>query len=145
MRGFNKLKDNAIIPSRKTECSAGYDIHVPTDKEIIIRPSETVMVASNIAVFMDENEYFTIHIRSSAGIKKKLQLANGVGIIDSDYYGNEDNGGNIILAIRNYGNETVILQPGERIAQGIFHRYLTASDEKKPNEKRNGGIGSTGT
>lgn len=142
MRGFKLLSDRAVMPTRKTARSAGYDLSIPAGNEIIIHPNETVKVKSDIAAFMEDNEVLLIFIRSSAGIKKKLAIANGTGIIDSDYFGNPDNGGNIILAIRNYGEETVILQPKERIAQGVFMKYLTTGD--KPTDERLGGIGSTG-
>jgi len=84
------------------------------------------------------------HIRSSMAIKRHLALVNSTGIIDSDYYNNEDNEGHIMIALLNYGKETVSLEKGERVAQGIFSKYLITNDDDATGI-RTGGIGSTGT
>ena len=69
---------------------------------------------------------------------------NTVGIIDSDYYNNPDNEGEIIACIHNTSEDPVLIKPGERIVQGIFCKYLTADNDTASN-KREGGIGSTDT
>lgn len=143
MRRFKKLSDNAIIPTRKTRNSAAYDLCVPDGKEIIIHPRETVKFESGIAAQINDDEFLAIYVRSSIGIKKSLMLPNGTGIIDSDYFGNKDNGGNIIIALHNFGEQTVILEPKQRVAQCIFQKYLTVDDEKEITNERTGGIGST--
>lgn len=79
------------------------------------------------------------------GIKKHLRLLNSVGIVDSDYYDNPDNEGHIMIALENMGAEPVRIARGERVAQGIFLRYLTTDgDGETVKEKRSGGFGSTG-
>ena len=83
-------------------------------------------------------------IRSSMAIKRHLALVNSTGIIDSDYYNNEENEGHIMIALLNYGKETVSLEKGERVAQGIFSKYLITNDDDATGI-RTGGIGSTGT
>ena len=142
-RQFVKLEENAIMPTRSTKHSAAYDFCVPAGKRYVINPGQTVKFATNIAAQMNENEYLALHVRSSVGIKKHLQLANGTGVIDSDYFGNADNRGNIIMALYNYGDKVVTVEEKERIAQGIFMEYLTV-DNDKAKGKRTGGIGSTG-
>ncbi|MDC7243177.1 MAG: hypothetical protein PQJ44_04400, partial [Sphaerochaetaceae bacterium] len=67
-----------------------------------------------------------------------------VGIIDSDYYNNPDNEGEIMLILYNFGKEPVAINKGERIAQGIFMKYFTV-DENETTIKRLGGFGSTGS
>lgn len=69
---------------------------------------------------MAYDEYLAIHIRSSMAIKRKLALVNSTGIIDSDYYNNEENEGHIMIALLNFGNEPVTLEKGERIAPRHF-------------------------
>ena len=76
------------------------------------------------------------------GIKKGLNLSNQVGIIDSDYYGNIDNDGHIMIAIKNTTDNDVVLKKGDRVSQGIIMKYLVTSDDIA-NEKREGGFGST--
>lgn len=147
-RGFILLTDDAILPTRGTRKSAGYDFYIPKvngkDVTYNINPGEIIKIKSDVAAFMGENEVLCIHIRSSVGIKKNCSLPNCTGIIDSDYYMNPDNKGNIILAIRNDGTEPVTFKSGDKIAQGIFMNYLTADNDKVLSEERLGGVGSTG-
>lgn len=148
VRGFTLLTDDAICPTRGTRKSAGYDFYIPKvngeDVTYTINPGETVKIKSDVAAFMQENEVLCIHIRSSVGIKKNCSLPNCTGIIDSDYYMNPDNQGNIIIAIRNDGTEPVTFKSGDKVAQGIFMNYLTADNDNVLSEARVGGVGSTG-
>lgn len=66
-----------------------------------------------------------------------------MGIIDADYYNNEDNEGHIMLGLYNTTDSDVTLAKGERVAQGIFYKYLTA-DGDSADATRSGGFGSTG-
>ena len=144
MRKFEKVSFNdlGILPTRNDKGSAGYDLYLPCDIEIL--PNAFSQVALNIKAQMEKDEVLKIYVRSSIGIKKHLMLANGTGIIDSTYYNNPDNEGNIIVVLYNYGRETVRLKKGDRIAQGVFVKYLTTEDDKPLNEERIGGIGSSG-
>ena len=70
-------------------------------------------------------------------------MINNVGVIDADYYNNVENEGHIMIPVYNYNQSSVTIEKDTRIAQGIFYRYLLASDDKAENI-RIGGIGSTG-
>lgn len=131
-----------ILPIRKTSGSAGYDFFIPVDIKIKAGESSP-LVFLDIKAKMPEDVFLSLHIRSSLGIKKGLQLANVTGIIDSDYYNNPDNEGNIGIKIKNTGTSDVFLKKGESVAQGIFLKYLT-TDNDVANESRTGGFGSTG-
>lgn len=132
------------IPVRKTAASAGYDLAAAIT--VTIAPQAIVLVPTGIKAYMQDDEVLEIYIRSSLAIKKQLRLANNVGIIDADYYDNESNEGHIMLAMYNFGKETVTLKQGERIAQGIFKKYLlTDGDNAGAGDKRQGGFGSTGS
>ena len=144
IRGFevvSSFEDAQInLPQRTTAESAGYDIECA--ETVTINPGEVKIVPTGIKAFMAYNEFLAIHIRSSIGIKRHIMLANCTGIIDSDYYNNEDNEGHILLGLYNLGTEAVTLEKGERVAQGIFTKYLVANDDEA-NGIRSGGIGST--
>lgn len=144
MRKFEKVSycNNGIIPTRNDKGSAGYDFYTPT--QLVIEPKQMVKVQTHIKADMLEDEVLMLYVRSSIGIKKNIMLANTTGVIDSTYYNNPDNEGNIICALYNYGEETVVIEAGERIVQGVFIKYLTTSDDKPLNEERIGGIGSSG-
>ena len=129
------------LPERSTKHSAGYDFFTPISFNI---PSKGFRrIYTDIKAFMQPDEVLNLYIRSSLGIKKNLMLCNSVGVCDSDYFENEDNDGNIIIALYNYGEQDVEIEMGERIMQGIFQKYLTV-DNDSVKTKRIGGVGSTG-
>ena len=144
-RGFeivSDFKDKHInLPTRKTSKSAGYDIEAAEDK--IIKAGQMAVIATGLKAYMQDDEYLGIHIRSSLAFKKNLNLVNSQGVIDADYYNNEDNEGHIMIAFYNPTEEAVTLQKGERVAQGIFCKYLTTADDDAIGIRK-GGMGSTG-
>lgn len=139
----NSLEEykNIILPKRATNFSAGYDFYLPY--KVVINPNESVLIKTGIKAMMNSDEVLLIAIRSSLGVKKGLQLNNQIGIIDSDYYNNKDNEGHILISVKNNSTSTVVLDEGDRIAQGIFIKYLTVVEEEKNVNIRNGGFGST--
>ena len=144
MRKFEKVSydDTGILPTRADLGSAGHDFYTPIDLEI--KPGEIVKLNTNIKVIMEPDEVLLLFVRSSIGIKKNLMLCNGTGVIDSTYYNNPDNEGNIIGALFNYGNETQYIRAGERVIQGVFVKYLITDNDKPLSDKRIGGVGSSG-
>lgn len=139
---FNDLfkKEDIILPKRQTAKSSGYDFYLPYDVEI--KSHEQVLIKTGVKVKLEDDEFLAIFIRSSMGIKKGLNLSNQVGIIDSDYYGNVDNDGHIMVAIRNISDSDVSLKKHDRICQGIIMKYLVTDDDNA-NKTRDGGFGST--
>ncbi|MGH2322924.1 dUTP diphosphatase, partial [Enterococcus faecalis] len=74
-----------------------------------------ILVKTGIKAYMPDSEYFELVSRSSNPLKRFLLLANGVGVIDSDYYNNENNKGHIMFQFLNFGYEDVVIEKGERI------------------------------
>lgn len=130
-----------ILPKRGTSHSAGYDFYVP--EETIIPAHSSITIKTGIKCYLDNDKYLALHVRSSMGIKKNLMLKNITGIIDSDYVDNESNEGHILIAVYNYGDHSMFIKSGERIAQGIINTY-TVTDDDVTTETRTGGVGSTG-
>ncbi|WP_101772460.1 dCTP deaminase/dUTPase family protein [Peptostreptococcus faecalis] len=150
-RGFELVEDKyrkfpdmeIVMPQRGTQKSAGYDICTPVD--IVIPPRGcSKIIFTDIKAYMLEDEVLCTHVRSSIGMKRGLVLANTTGIIDSDYYSNPDNDGNIGFMLRNLTDEEVIIKSGERVIQGIFSKYLVVDDDDPKDSQRVGGVGSTG-
>ena len=145
IRGFEKIAAYADVnfpmPERKTKMAAGYDICLPQD--VTLKAHTLQMVPTGVKAYMQDDEFLGVHIRSSIAVKKGLALVNNVGIIDADYYNNADNEGHIMLGLFNTTDSDVILPKGERVAQGIFYKYLTA-DGDNADAVRGGGFGSTG-
>ncbi len=146
MRGFEKARGYEEIdfqlPKRGTKYSAGYDFSIIED--ITIKPGEIKMGVTGVKAYMMDDEVLKIYPRSSLPKRHRLTLPNNVGIIDKDYYGNVDNDGAIFIQLYNFGSETVTLNKGERVAQGIFEKYLISDSEIEVNNTRSGGFGSTG-
>lgn len=147
-RGFEIVKgweDKKInLPMRKTAHAAGYDVEAAEDT--IIPPFKEgikpTLVKTGIKAFCLENEWIMVANRSSNPGKKHLVLANGIGIVDADYYENEDNDGHIMFAYFNMSNEEVIIKKGEVIGQLVFMSYLTTDDDSAKGIRK-GGFGST--
>lgn len=144
-RGFERVKDaskDVKLPTRSDSRSAGYDIY--SNEDAIIAPNTMHVFKTDVKAYMPSNEYLAIHVRSSIGIKKHLMLANITGIIDSSYYSNIQNDGNLLVALYNYGDESVEIKKYDRIAQGIFSSYYIIDDDKPLSDIRTGGVGSSG-
>ena len=131
------------LPQRKTAASAGYDLAAAED--CVLPRGKVTLVPTGLKAYMQKDEYLGLHIRSGISLKSQLMLVNAQGIIDADYYGNEENEGHIMVAILNLGQADFPVEKGMRIAQGIFYKYLTADDDEAGRgEARTGGFGSTG-
>lgn len=129
------------LPRRATAGSAGYDFFTPFD--IVLAPNESVKIPTGIRSKIEEGWVLKIYPRSGLGYKFRIQLDNTVGIIDSDYYGS-DNEGHIQVKITNDGKEgkTLSLEKGQAFCQGIFVEYGITYDDNVT-ATRNGGFGST--
>ncbi len=138
---IREMYKNINMPKRATRGSAGYDICSPF--EFTLKPGETIKVPTGIRCRMDEDVVLMIYPRSGLGFKYRLQLNNTVGVIDSDYYGS-DNEGHIFIKVTNDSNEgkTLDVSEGSAFAQGVFMEYLITEDDDAQGI-RNGGMGST--
>lgn len=105
---------------------------------------EPTLVHTGIKASMEEDEVLYLYNRSSNPKKLGLILANGVGVIDADYYNNPDNDGEIMFAFYNILPWNVTIKQGERIGQGVFAKYLRPSVGLRIKDaERGGGFGST--
>lgn len=134
------LPVNFDLPKRSTKFSAGYDFVNP--EKVELEPHKIYYVKTGIKADMEEDEVLILANRSSNPKKKNLVLINGIGVIDKDYYNNPDNEGEIAFAFVNISNETVTIESGEKLGQGMFVKYLTTEDDIAEGI-RNGGFGST--
>lgn len=131
MELYNEIK----IPQRDSDSTAGYDICLLED--ITINPGEIMKLPTGLKSFFENDEVLLLVVRSSMGFKHNIRLCNQVGIIDADYYNNEDNEGHLWIRIQNEGDKTVELHKGDAVVQGIFMKYLTTnSDETLKLERR---------
>ena len=133
---------NDLLPAYQTKGAAGLDLYCKTDNRIVIEPKKTVKVDTGVKVQIPEGYFGAIYPRSSTGVKKKIMLANTVGIIDSDYRGE------IMIYLYNYGEEEQTIENGDRIAQLVIQPYeqfeIEAVDSLDNTDRGEGGFGSTG-
>ena len=107
--------------------------------EDTIKPT---LVPTGIKVKMPRDNMLLLYNRSSNPLKRDLILANGVGVIDSDYYNNENNEGEILGSFYNFGIRNYHIKKGDRIVQGIFQNYALVDNDDADCERK-GGFGST--
>ena len=143
--GVETLTPKFELPKRSTSNSAGYDFICPERVEIppYKLGDNPILIKTGVKAYMQNDEVLMLYNRSSNPKKKKLVIPNSVGVIDADYYGNEDNDGEIGFTFYNLSNETVIIEAGEKLGQGIFQKYLITDDDNAEGVRR-GGFGSTG-
>ena len=149
-RGFEIIKDEhrkhsdieIQLPTRGDSRSAGYDFY--SNETVVLQPKQSHLFWTDVKSYMLDDEVLSIHVRSSIGTKKDLMLKNTTGIIDSSYYENVSNDGNIGICLVNMGDKIQKIEKGERIAQGIFTKYLITDDDICLKLERTGGFGSSG-
>lgn len=142
-----RLRDNAVIPVRATEGSAGMDLSAAVDEETVIRAGETVRIPTGIAAEITQSDYaLFIYARSGIASKFSVSPANCVGVVDSDYRGE------IIVALHNYSDKDFTVTPGMRIAQMILApvclpdiEVYDGAESLSATDRGAGGFGSTGT
>ncbi len=140
---IKKLHDNAVIPKRATDGSAGMDLYACITSSLTLKKGERVTVPTGISVELpDNNHAIFIFARSGLGIKHGISLSNGVGVIDSDYRGE------ICVGLINLGNNDYTINPDDRIAQMVVMPVcipeISLSDTLSETQRNIGGFGSTG-
>ena len=148
LRGFelvseqNRKYDTVLkFPKRADSGSCAYDFYSPV--EITLQPNEQKLIWTDIKAYMLSDEVLILNVRSNQG-KSRIQLANTQGWVDSTYYNNLDNDGNIGVFIRNEGSEPYTIKQGDRFCQGMFISYLIVDNDSPLSTERNGGFGSSG-
>lgn len=140
MLGYTRVIPDAPAPVRATTGSVGYDLACAED--ICIAPGKLGVVRTGLVLTPPKGYWIMTAIRSS--LSKTLMLANGVGIIDPDYCGPEDE---VKFLIRNLGDAPATITRGSRVGQAILMQILTPlvmALEPPEGVSSRGGIGSTG-
>lgn len=133
--------DDLILPRRATRGSAGYDFYSPLD--FTLNCGDVIKIPTGVRAEIAEGWVLMLFPRSGQGFKYRLQLYNTVGVIDSDYFG-ADNEGHIFIKLTNANHEGRVLtvRRGEAFAQGIFLPFGITDDDAS-DDVRVGGFGST--
>lgn len=145
MRGFEVVREQyrrtdgeVTLPTRGSSKAMAYDFYA--NSTYTVQPNGVAKIWTDVKAYMGDTEALILNVRSSMG--GKFMLANTQGWIDSDYYSNEDNDGNIGVFLKNISDKEITIERGERIAQGMFINFLV-SDNGNTDDIRKGGFGST--
>ena len=124
---IRRIYEGIRLPARATAGSAGYDLYTPV--AMTIRPGETIKIPTGIRVEMNDGWVLAVFPRSSLGFKYRLQLNNTVGIIDSDYF--SDNEGHIFVKLTNdtRRSKTVELAEGAGLHKIFLPFGITEDDD----------------
>lgn len=139
---FKKLKDSAVIPTKATPGSAGYDLRYCATEAVEICPGQTKALGTGLATQFDSRLCAKVHSRSGLALNKSIFVLNAPGVVDSDYRGE------IKVILHNAGREEVVFSPGDRIAQILFEVVPTEdvleAESLDESVRGEGGFGSTG-
>ena len=140
-RGFEPVGEvQTQLPTRADSGSAGYDLFAPYDG--VVDAHSQLMMWTGVKAYMEWHVVLLLFSRSSMG-KHGVTLANCVGVIDSSYYNNASNGGNIGVLLRNDSDQPFYFRKGQAIGQAVFLPFLPADDDIVRNSTRTGGFGSS--
>lgn len=132
------------MPAYATEGSAGLDLRACVDQTLELKPGETALIPSGMAIHLDDPGLAAVLLpRSGLGHKQGLVLGNLVGLIDSDYQGE------VKISCWNRGHDAIEITPGQRIAQlvvvPVVQVGLKVVEGFRASDRAEGGIGHTGT
>ena len=138
---IHRLDPAVPLPSYQTAGAAGFDLAASVD--ITVQPGEVVLVPTGLVIEAPAGHFLGIFARSSTPLKRGLMVANGVGVVDSDYCGPRDE---IKIEVLNFTSKPVAIARGDRLAQGILMPYVRAKwQEQEPAAAASrGGFGATG-
>jgi dUTP pyrophosphatase len=136
------ISESGILPAYETAGSAGMDVRAYLDEPIHLKPGQRALIPTGIRMELPMGLEAQIRARSGLSIRHGLAMVNGVGTIDSDYRGE------IMLPVINLGDEIILIENGDRLAQMIIARYeriqWEPATELNQTERSEGGFGHTG-
>ena len=138
---IRRLQPSVQLPRYESAGAAGFDLAASVD--VTIAPGEMALVPTGLVIEVPPGLFLAIFARSSTPIKRGLMVANGVGVVDSDYCGPTDE---VKLAAINVSRNVVQVRAGDRLAQGIFlpAPRVVWEEPAEWQQVSRGGFGSTG-
>jgi dUTP pyrophosphatase len=137
---ISRLDPAVPLPQYETAGAAGFDLASSVD--MTVAPGQVTLVPTGLVIAVPEGHVLGIFARSSTPLKRGLMVANGVGLVDSDYQGPKDE---IKIEVLNFTQADVQIRRGDRLAQGVVLKFERADwREAAPVAPTRGGFGSTG-
>jgi dUTP pyrophosphatase len=137
---ITRIHPDAVLPEYQTAEAAGFDLAAV--ESVTIQPGRVALIPTGLVIRVPVRMFLGIFARSSTPLKRGLMVANGVGVIDSDYCGPKDE---IKIAVMNFTDTEVSVKAGDRIAQGILLEAPRVEwAEAETADVSRGGFGSSG-
>lgn len=138
---ITRLHAAVQLPAYQTAGAAGFDLAASV--ATTVAPGEIALVPTGLVIEVPSGHFLGVFARSSTPIKRGLMVANGVGVVDSDYCGPTDE---IKVQVYNFTAVPVTVNAGDRIAQGVVMPFVRAEWEERDSATgpSRGGFGSTG-
>jgi dUTP pyrophosphatase len=138
---IRRLRDDVSLPAYESAGAAAFDLASAAD--VTIAPGTVRLVPTGLVVEVPAGMFLGIFARSSTPLKRGLMVANGVGVVDSDYCGPEDE---VKIAVVNFTAEDVTVRKGDRIAQAMLlaSPRVTWEEAGELAARSRGGFGATG-
>jgi dUTP pyrophosphatase len=139
---ITRLRSDVPVPQYQTMGAAGFDLAASVG--MVVEPGHVALVPTGLIIEVPAGHFLGVFARSSTPLKRGLMVANGVGVVDADYCGPEDE---IKIEVLNFTKAPVTIRPGDRLAQGVILSYVRAEWEEADAIAREtrGGFGATGT
>ena len=136
-----RLDSSVQLPRYETAGAAGFDL--ASNAEVTIEPGRIALIPTGLVIEVPAGHFLGIFARSSTPLKRGLIVANGVGVVDSDYCGPADE---IKIQVLNVTSAAVTVRRGDRLAQGVLIPYVRADWREQASTDRptRGGFGATG-
>lgn len=137
---IHRLDPSVPLPAYQTLGAAGFDLASSAD--MVVQPGEVTLVPTGLVIEVPAGHVLGVFARSSTPLKRGLMVANGVGVVDSDYCGPTDE---IKIEVFNFTAVPVTVKRGDRLAQGLLIPVVRAEwEEREPVAPSRGGFGATG-
>jgi dUTP pyrophosphatase len=138
---IRRLRPTAALPRYESDGAAAFDLAASED--VAIAPGEVALVPTGLVIEVPAGMFLALFARSSTPLKRGLMVANGVGVVDSDYCGPADE---VKIAVLNFTKAAVHVKAGDRLAQGIILPAARVAWEETGivRKESRGGFGSTG-
>jgi dUTP pyrophosphatase len=139
---IRRVRPSASLPAFQTPEAAGFDLAAAVD--LVVQPGEVALVPTGLVIEVPAGHFLGIFARSSTPLRRGLMVANGVGVVDPDYAGPEDE---VQIEVLNFTTQPVEVKTGDRLAQGIVIparrvRWLEVNEIRAASR---GGFGSSGS
>ena len=138
---IKRLDATVPLPTYGTDEAAGFDLAAASD--VTIGPGQIALVRTGLIIEVPTGHFLAIFARSSTPLKRGLAVANGVGVIDPDYSGPNDE---VMIQVLNFTKADVVVRRGDRLAQAVVlpAPRVTWHEVDEIREVTRGGFGATG-